>query len=103
MGPEVPQIIQFEQILLETCGSGPGARRSDLAGRVAKHTGQGKALTGNEARSCARGPWRHLPNVLQWVTLVDHDPTRGAGVVLFQVLDQATPTDCLRKHMHVRK
>lgn len=25
---------------------------------------------------------------------MDHDPTRGAGVILLQILDQATPTDC---------
>lgn len=64
---------------------------------------QGESPTQNDARSCERGAWGRLPDVLQRVTLVDHDPTRGAGVVLFQVLDQATPTDCLQKHRHVRQ
>lgn len=35
-----------------------------------------------------------LPDVLQWVALVDDNPARGAGVVLLQVLHQAAPADC---------
>lgn len=100
-------MIPFEQTLLDTGGNSPDMPWAAVAGGAGGTLGrreqsQAPSSRGSWAPAVGTRPVR-LPDVLQRVALVDDDPTRRAGVVLLQILDQAAPADCLQKHILIRK
>jgi len=45
-------------------------------------------------RVCSSAAAPHSPDVLQWMALMNNNPTRGARVVLLQILHKAASADC---------